>query len=100
MSFPSQGLRSWYRNSIRDVSAFMDAHHRDRYRVYNLCSERTYDEAWFHGAVVHVAVDDHNVPSVKAMVDFVDEVAFNSGACSAHALTTGFFFFISRSRSG
>lgn len=44
------------------------------YRVYNLCSERTYDDHWFHDRVFHWPVDDHNVPAVSEMVDFVEEV--------------------------
>ena len=74
MSFPSSGLMSWYRNPIREVVAFLDAHHGEHYRVYNLCSERTYSDTWFHNRVFHWPVDDHNVPSVKEMIDFVIEV--------------------------
>ncbi len=74
MSFPSSGIMAWYRNSIRDVSRFLDKAHGGKYRVYNLCSERTYDDRWFHGQVRHYPVDDHNVPSVAEMADFVREV--------------------------
>ena len=41
--------------------------------MYNLCSERTYPDSWFHERVSHWPVDDHNVPSVNEMVDFVFE---------------------------
>eukprot|EP00095_Tigriopus_kingsejongensis_P001026 maker-scaffold587_size153100-snap-gene-0.23 protein:Tk01026 transcript:maker-scaffold587_size153100-snap-gene-0.23-mRNA-1 annotation:"phosphatidylinositol -trisphosphate 3-phosphatase tpte2-like isoform x1" len=74
MSFPSSGFMSWYRNPIREVSAFLDKHHSSSYRVYNLCSERTYADHWFHNRVKHWPVDDHNVPTVRELVDFVDEV--------------------------
>lgn len=74
MSFPSTGLMSWYRNPIREVKAFLDQHHGDCYQVYNLCSERTYEDHWFHNRVTHWPVDDHNVPSVVEMVEFVDQV--------------------------
>ena len=34
------------------------------FKVYNLCSERSYDDGHFHGRVSHWPVDDHNVPAV------------------------------------
>ena len=43
MSFPSRGTLSWYRNSIREVAAFLNEKYGDNYKVYNLCSERVYD---------------------------------------------------------
>eukprot|EP00094_Tigriopus_californicus_P011182 TCALIF_10791-PA protein Name:"Similar to TPTE2 Phosphatidylinositol 3,4,5-trisphosphate 3-phosphatase TPTE2 (Homo sapiens)" AED:0.03 eAED:0.03 QI:1078/0.83/0.57/1/0.66/0.57/7/173/580 len=74
MSFPSSGIMSWYRNPIREVSAFLNKHHGSNYRVYNLCNERTYNDSWFHNRVYRWPIDDHNVPTVNEMVDFVDEV--------------------------
>ena len=65
---------SWYRNPIREVASFLDERHPGVYRVYNLCSERTYDDAHFHNRVFHWPMDDHNVPTVREMVDFVDQV--------------------------
>jgi PTEN phosphatase family protein len=39
MSFPSSGSATFYRNSIREVSQFLDQKHPGHYRVYNLCCE-------------------------------------------------------------
>ena len=47
-SFPSSGLWAHYRNPIQKVAAFLDHKHKDRYRLYNLCSERIYDTSYFH----------------------------------------------------
>lgn len=74
MSFPSSGRMSWYRNPIKDVARFLDTKHANHYRVYNLCSERTYDDSYFHGRVERFIIDDHNVPLVKDMVRFVQNV--------------------------
>ena len=41
MSFPSSGTASLYRNSINEVSQFLDHKHPGHYRVYNLCCELT-----------------------------------------------------------
>merc|ERR1712212_653744 len=73
-SFPSTGLWSLYRNPIEKVSAFLDAKHKDRYMMFNLCSEKTYDTSFFHGRVERVLIDDHNVPSLKQMLEFADTV--------------------------
>ena len=45
-----------------------------RYKMFNLCSEKTYDTSFFHGRVERVLIDDHNVPSLKQMLEFADTV--------------------------
>ncbi|XP_052796776.1 phosphatidylinositol 3,4,5-trisphosphate 3-phosphatase TPTE2-like isoform X2 [Mya arenaria] len=70
MSFPSTGLMAMYRNDITEVARFFDTMHKDHYRIYNLCSERDYDESLFHDRVGRVYIDDHNAPTVKDMVNF------------------------------
>lgn len=74
MSFPSSGKMSWYRNPIKEVARFLDTKHCDHYKVYNLCSEKTYDDTFFHGRVERFIIDDHNVPIVSDMVRFVENV--------------------------
>jgi len=73
-SFPSSGIWSLYRNPIEKVAAFLDSKHKDKYKIYNLCSERTYDVVHFHNRVERVMIDDHNVPSVKQMLEFANNV--------------------------
>ena len=43
--------------------------------MFNLCSEKTYDTSFFHGRVERVLIDDHNVPSLKQMLEFADKVS-------------------------
>ncbi|GAB1607276.1 phosphatidylinositol 3,4,5-trisphosphate 3-phosphatase TPTE2-like isoform X1 [Argonauta hians] len=74
MSFPSSGFMAFYRNPIREVVRFFETKHKDHYRIYNLCSERDYDESLFNNRVERIAIDDHNVPTVKKMVDFCSGV--------------------------
>merc|ERR1719219_1868153 len=73
-SFPSSGMWAYYRNPIQKVAAFLDAKHMDRYKLYNLCSERTYDTSLFHDRVERVLIDDHNVPTCEQMLEFADSV--------------------------
>ncbi|TRY63667.1 hypothetical protein TCAL_08699 [Tigriopus californicus] len=69
-SFPSSGLWAWYRNPISRVSKFLNIQHPDRYKIYNLCSEKTYDTEYFQHRVERFMIDDHNVPSLQQMLDF------------------------------
>ena len=45
-----------------------------RYKLYNLCSERTYETHHFHDRVERVMIDDHNVPSLQQMLEFANKV--------------------------
>ncbi|XP_072558500.1 thrombospondin type-1 domain-containing protein 1-like [Paramormyrops kingsleyae] len=74
MSFPSSGKQSFYRNPIREVARFLDTKHEDHYKVYNLCSEKGYDPQFFHYRVERVFIDDHNVPSLEAMLKYTASV--------------------------
>ena len=48
--------------------------------MFNLCSEKTYDTSFFHGRVERVLIDDHNVPTLKQMLEFADTVNHDVGA--------------------
>ncbi|KAJ8297961.1 hypothetical protein KUTeg_024492 [Tegillarca granosa] len=74
MSFPSSGVRSVYRNPISKVAKFLDSKHGENYRVYDLCSEIGYSKSLFHNRVHNVCIDDHNVPKLRDMVTFCDDV--------------------------
>ena len=53
MGFPSEGvLDGVYRNNMKDVQRFFQTFHPDKYKVYNLCSEREYDPFKFDNRVV------------------------------------------------
>ena len=75
-SFPSKGFWAYYRNPIGHVAKFLNDKHTGKYRMYNLCSERTYDTSLFGGddVVQRFMIDDHNVPSLSEMVRFSQDV--------------------------
>ena len=63
MGFPSSGSEGLYRNHIEDVERFFSSRHNSHFRVYNLCSEKTYDTAVrFGGQHIRLPFDDHNPP--------------------------------------
>lgn len=55
-----------------EVVRMLNTHHGGVYRVYNLCSEKTYNPQRFSkGEVVSFPMDDHEVPSLPMLFDFV-----------------------------
>ncbi|XP_075544361.1 phosphatidylinositol 3,4,5-trisphosphate 3-phosphatase TPTE2-like isoform X2 [Dermacentor variabilis] len=71
MSYPSSGKMSWYRNPIQEVERFFSTKHPNHYRIYNMCSERTYENSHFNGCIERYLIDDHNVPLLRDATDFV-----------------------------
>ncbi|KAI3986944.1 hypothetical protein MKX01_039879 [Papaver californicum] len=78
MGFPagdmSSGLFGYfeglYRNHMEEVIKFFETHHKGKYKVYNLCSERLYDAALFEGKVASFPFDDHNCPPIHLIKAF------------------------------
>lgn len=66
-------IEGFYRNHMRHVLAFLDQKHGGgRYKIYNLCSERTYDAELFDGKVASFPFDDHNCPPLRLIQAFVE----------------------------
>jgi len=70
MSFPSSGRTSLYRNPISEVSRFFNEKHPGLYKIYNLCSERSYETHYFNDNVERILIDDHNVPKLSQLLQF------------------------------
>lgn len=74
MSWPSDGLEGLYRNNINHVAQYLNERHPDSYMIFNLCSERQYDESKFGYRVHRYKLDDHNPGALSVMVDFALDV--------------------------
>jgi phosphatidylinositol-3,4,5-trisphosphate 3-phosphatase and dual-specificity protein phosphatase PTEN len=62
MGFPANEFEGIYRNHMVDVQNFLQKRHQNKFKVYNLCSEKKYDISNFEGRVEHFPFDDHNPP--------------------------------------
>ncbi|XP_059445677.1 phosphatidylinositol 3,4,5-trisphosphate 3-phosphatase and protein-tyrosine-phosphatase PTEN2A [Corylus avellana] len=78
MGFPAGDLSSgffgyvegFYRNHMEEVIKFFETHHKGKYKVYNLCSERLYDASLFEGKAACFPFDDHNCPPIQLIISF------------------------------
>ncbi|XP_044509107.1 phosphatidylinositol 3,4,5-trisphosphate 3-phosphatase and protein-tyrosine-phosphatase PTEN2A-like isoform X2 [Mangifera indica] len=78
MGFPAGDMSSgffgyvegFYRNHMEEVIKFFETYHKDKYKVYNLCSERLYDATLFEGKVASFPFDDHNCPPIQLIISF------------------------------
>ena len=74
MGFPGDQLEGIYRNYKKEVVRFFDERHPDHYKVYNLCSERSYDPSNFHGRVATYPFDNEKPPPFKIIKQFCEDV--------------------------
>lgn len=63
-----------YRNDMKDVQMFLEARHKGHYKVYNLCSERSYDIGKFQNRAMRFPFDDHACPAFDRMTVFLEDV--------------------------
>ncbi|KAJ0074593.1 hypothetical protein Patl1_37546 [Pistacia atlantica] len=78
MGFPAGDMSSgffgyvegFYQNHMEGVIKFFETYHKDKYKVYNLCSERLYDASLFEGKVASFPFDDHNCPPIQLIISF------------------------------
>ena len=77
MGYPATGCESFYRNSFTDVKQFLKEEHGNKYKVYNLCMEksRIYKKTAFGGPKVSLfPFQDHQSCPVKLMLEFCIDV--------------------------
>ncbi|KAL4434974.1 hypothetical protein ABPG74_017730 [Tetrahymena malaccensis] len=73
MGFPAENYERWYRNSMIDVQNFFNKMHTNHYKVYNLCSERTYEKTRFPD-VSYYPFEDHQAPEFSLIYRFCKDL--------------------------
>ncbi|KAJ3192104.1 hypothetical protein HK101_007054 [Irineochytrium annulatum] len=90
MGYPSENIEGLYRNRMKDVIRFLETVHKDKYKVYNLCSEKSYPSSRFHdrgkfislGAALQTEAPlvasfpfrDHQAPPMSTLIPFCEDV--------------------------
>ena len=69
MGYPADNLEKIYRNSMTDTQDFFNKRHESKYKIYNLCSERTYVDKSFYKQA-YFPFDDHEAPKFQTIIDF------------------------------
>ena len=72
MSYPASGFESLYRNSISDVTNYLDREHPDHYKVYNM-SNREYKVQAFERSVDY-KWEDHHSPCIDVLFQACDDM--------------------------
>ncbi|GAB5368944.1 hypothetical protein AAMO2058_001362900 [Amorphochlora amoebiformis] len=75
MGFPSTGTESLYRNPLNMVQDFFQEFHPGRFKIYNLCSEKTYDSKLFGGSHCcgYFPFHDHNACALENIIKFCED---------------------------
>mmetsp|Transcript_9551 Transcript_9551/g.14375 ORF Transcript_9551/g.14375 Transcript_9551/m.14375 type:complete len:379 (+) Transcript_9551:94-1230(+) len=74
MGFPSSGVEGMYRNPLPEVQKFFARRHQGHYKIYNLCSERSYDLQGRFFSIEVFPFDDHNPCALKLIEKFCASV--------------------------
>lgn len=73
MGYPADNIEQIYRNPADEVKRFFEKRHNNRYKIYNLCSERVYPLNTFQ-AQGYYPFDDHEAPNIDMILPFCEDV--------------------------
>ncbi|TYZ69036.1 hypothetical protein PybrP1_008462 [[Pythium] brassicae (nom. inval.)] len=85
MGYPATGVEKTYRNNISEVASFLNSHHPEAYRVFNL-SERKYDYSKFDGRVTECGFPDHHPPPLQILLDIMNDMLEWTARSSKHVV--------------
>ncbi|XP_041780611.1 uncharacterized protein LOC121598104 isoform X3 [Anopheles merus] len=85
MGFPAGNVEAIYRNNREHVVKLLTQRHDKKFKVYNLCSERTYDPKLFPYHAEY-PFKDHNPPDIELIDKFCKDVDSFLNADSSHVV--------------
>jgi hypothetical protein len=70
LGFPAAGLEHLYRNPRLEVRRYLEQHHSNHFKIFNLCCEpgRNYDSELFQNRVERWPFRDHCIPPLETML--------------------------------
>ena len=74
MGYPGESIEGLYRNSMKDVQQFFKKKHPGHYKIYNLCTERSYNDKCFENTNQQFRFDDHNPPRFDIILPFCEDL--------------------------
>ena len=72
MGLPSTSIEGIYRNNMEDVKRFFNTRHKNHYKVFNLCEEKTYPKGTFYLQGYYPFVD-HEAPPLTLIIPFCED---------------------------
>jgi len=78
MGFPSDNfIQSLIRNDIHSVAKFLNEHHPECYKVFNLCheSDMEYSHLYFENKVEKIPFEDHTPPQFAQILQFCQSMS-------------------------
>eukprot|EP00298_Acanthocystis_sp_HF-20_P006958 c16684_g1_i1.p1 GENE.c16684_g1_i1~~c16684_g1_i1.p1 ORF type:complete len:318 (-),score=97.38 c16684_g1_i1:19-972(-) len=72
MGLPASGIEGHYRNDISEVIEFLQEHHKGKFKIFNLCSEKFYDPSIFDGFVANFPFADDDCPPLMMIKQFCE----------------------------
>ena len=73
MGFPAEGFEGMYRNRKQDIILFLNKHHGNMVKIYNLCAESKYhysQETVKDFSLSKFPFPDHNVTNLQRVFSF------------------------------
>lgn len=74
--FSKGAMDTLIRNTPEEVSIYLDHHHKDHFRIYNLTEHAHSDSvrAMFHNNCRHFPIPDHNVPKFDQLLKICQDI--------------------------
>ncbi|KAL0216987.1 hypothetical protein RCL1_007470 [Eukaryota sp. TZLM3-RCL] len=74
MGLPAEGFTAAYRNDANEVARMLELTHPNRYMIFNLAAENTYNYEAFKDSVLEFGFPDHHPPTLSLLFSVVSSM--------------------------